>query len=163
MANGFSEKALRSQEARIQRYVDFLVLRLTQNSEKGTKALDIARWYNWIAFDVVSDLIFAEPFGCLERQEYHPFVELIVGTIKGGTVLVGANYLGLSWVLKSMWEMGVSKLVYKMRNDLKEKLEGRIARREVVEDLFEGLIKLEVSAPGWETKIVKGKLTVVGD
>jgi cytochrome P450 len=69
LSHGFSEKALRAQEGRIKRYVDFLVLRLTQNAKRGTKALDVAKWYNWIAFDVVSDLIFAEPFGCLEMQE----------------------------------------------------------------------------------------------
>jgi hypothetical protein len=46
--------------------------------------------------------------------------------------------------------MGVSKLVYKMRNDLKEKLNGRIEKKEVVEDLFEGLIKLDVSDTGWD-------------
>lgn len=141
MSHGFSEKALRSQESRIKRYVDFLVLRLRQNARNGTKALDIAKYYNWIAFDIVGDLIFAEPFGCLERQEYHPFVELIVGTIQGGTVLVALNYLGMQWVMQLMWYAGVGKLVAKLRESLRAKLEGRMEAKVEVEDLFEGLMK----------------------
>ncbi|KAK0646814.1 isotrichodermin C-15 hydroxylase [Cercophora newfieldiana] len=141
LSNGFSEKALRAQESRIKRYVDFLVFRLTQDSERGAKPLDIVNWYNWIAFDIVGDLVFAEPFGCLEKQEYHPFVKIIVGSIKGGTVLVALNYLGMQWVMKLMWELGVSKMVRNMRETLREKLVGRMESKVEVEDLFEGLMR----------------------
>ncbi|KAK3342210.1 putative cytochrome P450 [Lasiosphaeria hispida] len=143
LSNGFSDKALRSQESRIRRHVDLLMLRLRQSSrgEGGARSLDIAKWYNWIAFDVVGDLVFAEPFGCLERREYHPFVELIVGTIKGGTVLVALNHLGMQWLMHVMWHAGVGKLVARLRGLLREKLESRMEARVEMEDLFEGFMR----------------------
>jgi cytochrome P450 len=141
LSHGFSEKALRSQEGRIKRYVDFLLLRLRQSSGGGAEKLDIGKRYNWVTFDITGDLVFAEPFGCLDRQEYHPFVEMIVGTIQGGAVLVVLNYLGLGFVLRVIWAMGVRKLVTKMRGEMAERLEKRIEARVEVEDLFEGLMK----------------------
>jgi len=143
ISHGFSERALRSQESRIQRYVDFLMLRLRQNARKGTAKLDIVDWYNWAAFDIIGDLVFAESFGCLERQEYHPFVRLIVGTIQGGMLLVALNYLGLGWITMLFWRLGVSKLVYELRAGLRGKIQRRVdlGKEGEREDLFEGLMK----------------------
>ena len=117
------------------------MLRLRQNSDRGTSKLDIAMWYNWVGFDIVGDLVFAESFGCLDRQEYHSFVQMIVGTIQGGAVLVVLNYLGLGFILRVIWKMGVRKLVSRLRAQMTERLEKRITTKVEVEDLFEGLMK----------------------
>jgi hypothetical protein len=98
-------------------------------------------WYNWVGFDIVGDLVFAESFGCLERQEYHSFVQMIVGTVQGGAVLVVLNYLGLEFILRVIWKMGVRKLVSRLRAQMTERLEKRIETKVEVEDLFEGLMK----------------------
>lgn len=149
LSHGFSESSLRSQESRIRRYVDLLIRRLGQKQEKK-EAVDMATYYNWITFDIVSDLVFAESFGCLERQESHPFVELIVGTIRGGSVLVVLNYLGLGFVMNLAWRLGVGKLVTKMRGGLTQRIEKRVeisakmGGKEVEDDLFEGLMKHRV-------------------
>lgn len=137
LANGFSDKALREQEGRIRRYVDLLVLRLQGNMGR----VDVAKWYNWVAFDVIGDLVLAEPFGCLEKGEYHPFVRLVVESVQGFSLLVAVNYLGFGWLVRVAWVMGIGRLVKKFRNGLKEKLQFRLDTRTEVEDLFEGLMR----------------------
>lgn len=46
LAHGFSDKALRAQEALIQRYVNVLMSKLHEHGQNGTKALDLVEWYN---------------------------------------------------------------------------------------------------------------------
>jgi hypothetical protein len=95
VAHGFSEKALRSQEARIQHYVKFLVEKLERKYvENGDQKQDMMGWYNWTVFDVVGELVFAEPFGCLEKEEYHPFVNLIMNSIRAGECVIGPELRG---------------------------------------------------------------------
>ncbi|KAL7929313.1 cytochrome P450 [Trichoderma chlorosporum] len=37
----------------------------------------INKWYNYTTFDIIGDLAFGEPFYCLEKSDYHPWVALI--------------------------------------------------------------------------------------
>lgn len=44
----------------------------------GEVTVDIVRWLNFTAYDVVGKLVYGgEPFGCLRRKDFHPWVELI--------------------------------------------------------------------------------------
>jgi cytochrome P450 len=42
-------------------------------------------WYNWTTFDLIGDLAFGEPFGCLQESSYHAWVSMIFESIKVGT------------------------------------------------------------------------------
>lgn len=44
-------------------------------------------WYNWCTFDIISDLAFGEPFGCLQNSNYHPWVSAIFGAVKQNALL----------------------------------------------------------------------------
>lgn len=81
VAYAFSDKALREQESLIQPYVDLLVHRLGEESEKG-QAVNIARWYNFTTFDVISDLTFGQPLYCLRDSQYHEWVTLMGGSVR---------------------------------------------------------------------------------
>lgn len=66
LSHAFSDKALQEQEPLIQKYVDQLVDRLKEVTSKDSRPVDMTKWYNWITFDIVADLLFGEPFGCLQ-------------------------------------------------------------------------------------------------
>ncbi|KAI7785175.1 cytochrome P450 [Diaporthe eres] len=72
LAHGFSAQSMLAQQPVIKQYVDQLFRRLHEASEGGTKPVDIERWFNFTTFDVIGDLAFGEPFGCLEDGTYHP-------------------------------------------------------------------------------------------
>ena len=78
----FSEKALRGQEDIMQSYVALLIQRLQKHSKSSTPVLDMNMWYNFTTFDLIGDLAFGEPFGCLESEGYHPWVASIFGGFK---------------------------------------------------------------------------------
>ncbi|CAN8105332.1 unnamed protein product [Discula destructiva] len=92
MANGFSEKSMRDQQPFIRKYIDLLIKRLHEIGAGGSKAVDIMSWYNFTTFDVIGDLAFAEPFGCLDGSGYHPWVKSIFEHVKVGTILQTLGY-----------------------------------------------------------------------
>ncbi|RFU33682.1 hypothetical protein B7463_g2669, partial [Scytalidium lignicola] len=91
LAHGFSNQAMINQEPLIKTYVDMLFEKLDTESAGGTKALDMVKWYNYTTFDIIGDLSFGEPFGCLETSTYHPWVSLIYISIKNKAFIVSAE------------------------------------------------------------------------
>lgn len=83
LAHAFSEKALRGQEDIMKHYIDLFLSKLGERAAKG-EAVDIVKWYNFTTFDLIGDLAFGQPFGCLESSEYHPWVGMIFQIIKLG-------------------------------------------------------------------------------
>ncbi|KAK6077404.1 cytochrome P450 [Seiridium cupressi] len=83
LSHAFSEKTLRNQEDIMKNYVDILITKLTDLATSG-EIIDMVKWYNFTTFDLVGDLAFGEPFGCLENSDYHPWVSMIFGTVRYG-------------------------------------------------------------------------------
>lgn len=77
--HAFSDKALRAQEGILTCYIDQLINAL--DSKAGT-VVNLKEWLEWTAFDIIGDLAFGEPFGCLSNGMYHPWVALLFPFIK---------------------------------------------------------------------------------
>ncbi|KAF3803795.1 Isotrichodermin C-15 hydroxylase [Colletotrichum gloeosporioides] len=84
LSHGFSAQSMFDQESIIKKYVDLLFQRLHENCAGGSKPLDMVAWYNWTTFDVIGDLAFGEPFGCLDNSDYHPWVKILFAGVKEG-------------------------------------------------------------------------------
>lgn len=85
LSHAFSEKALRNQENTMKHYVNLLISKLVIEAQRGS-IVDIVRWYNFTTFDLIGDLAFGEPFGCLEKGGYHPWVKIIFESVKVGAI-----------------------------------------------------------------------------
>lgn len=85
LAHAFSDKAIRAQEPLVRKHVDVLMSQLARNSTKGD--VDMSKWLNWTTFDIIGDLAFGEPFGCLETGNYHPWVSLIFNTVQAVSIM----------------------------------------------------------------------------
>lgn len=113
IAPAFTEKAIRGQEDLIESYAAKFVQCLEQEVCKaginGT-VVDITRWFNFTAFDLIGDLVFGESFNCLESNEFHHWAFQILATFKAVTCAVSLRYYPyLDWLLrlaipKSVWE-----------------------------------------------------------
>lgn len=88
-----SPHALKTREERLQSYVDLFIEKLKETLGGGeyvTTArgaptvanINIVNWFDFIIFDMVSDLLFGEPFGCLQDTSYHPIASLICTHVK---------------------------------------------------------------------------------
>ncbi|GFF77557.1 benzoate 4-monooxygenase cytochrome P450 [Aspergillus lentulus] len=81
LSHAFSAKGLQAQECLVARYIDKLNERLKEFAESG-RAADMGKWYNLATFDLIGDLGFGEPFGGLDRAEYHHGVATMFGFVK---------------------------------------------------------------------------------
>lgn len=78
LLHAFSEKALRGQEGIMQHLVDKLISGLKLHiKEHGSEPVNMTRKYNWATFDVIGDLAFGQPFGCLESDSPHYVISMV--------------------------------------------------------------------------------------
>ncbi|KAH6608323.1 hypothetical protein Trco_001669 [Trichoderma cornu-damae] len=85
LAHAFSDRALARQEPLIISYVDLLMQRLREHSNRPQ--LDLLPWLTSAAMDVILDLSFGKSLGCLEgtiEGELHPWVSMVSGHVKQG-------------------------------------------------------------------------------
>ncbi|KAH8670784.1 averantin oxidoreductase [Xylariales sp. PMI_506] len=83
LAHAFSQKALLEQESIIRGYVDLLIEKLTPIAHRG-ETVNMCDWFNFTTFDIIGDMAFGRPFGCLREGVFHSWVSLITQTIKAG-------------------------------------------------------------------------------
>ncbi|KAF4839749.1 Cytochrome P450 monooxygenase 1 [Colletotrichum siamense] len=144
MSHGFSERSLRDQQPLIMQYVNLFIQRLHENCAKG-EPIDLMAWYNFTTFDIIGDLAFGEPFGCLERSDYHPWIRTIFISARLGTVVQTANHY--PWMKKLMLNLLATKSARASRgknlNNAREKVQRRmdLGGKGGRPDLIEGLLK----------------------
>ncbi|EUC34775.1 hypothetical protein COCCADRAFT_35596 [Bipolaris zeicola 26-R-13] len=88
LSHAFSKQALMEQEPILKGYVNMFVERLREMAERGEPA-NMVSWFNFCTFDIIGDLSFGEPFGCLregEGSESANWVVLIYEAIKSGAI-----------------------------------------------------------------------------
>ncbi|GAB7355616.1 hypothetical protein MBLNU459_g6340t1 [Dothideomycetes sp. NU459] len=88
---GFSDKALRGYEPRIQRYNDLL---MAQIESSGGEPMDISKWLGFYSFDVMGDLGFGRSFDMLAKGQMHWAI---------GVMLSKLSLLGLAlpvWLIR---------------------------------------------------------------
>ncbi|KAI5918886.1 cytochrome P450 [Camillea tinctor] len=145
LAHGFSDRSLREQEPIIMKYIDLLIQRLHENSYDGTKPVDLMAWYNYTTFDIIGDLAFGEPFGCLSTSNYHPWVRSIFQIARFGTVMQTAQFFPL--LSKILIAVLSSKRLRRGREQHQELTKAKVQRRMELgksterPDLIEGLLK----------------------
>lgn len=122
LSHAFSTTALQEQEDYVTCYVDLLIQRLHENVRSGDPVVDICKWLNYTTFDIIGELAFADPFGCLYKSDYHPWVAMLFNGVfkaKGLKLFIAQYPLLLPFFLPFLsW-----KLLRDMRdnNDLAEK------------------------------------------
>ena len=80
----FSNTALLQQEPLIQRYVDKLVSALGTHADEG-KSANMTAWFTYTTFDIIGDLCFDEPFGCLDAGQATEWSKNIVNIGTAGS------------------------------------------------------------------------------
>lgn len=143
MAAGFSERGMRSQEPIMQAYVGLLVRRLRAQCGGGGGGggpVDMVRWLNFAVFDLIGDLAFGEPFGCLETSAYHPWVRPATEVSALSAALPAVSHYPLlkKVVMAAIFSVFGAK-IEKYMMETKSKLLRRMETER--SDLIQGLLK----------------------
>ncbi|THC98068.1 hypothetical protein EYZ11_002420 [Aspergillus tanneri] len=149
LSHAFSESSLRGQEPIVRGYIDLLIQRLHENANDENKPVDMVSWYNYTTFDVIGDLAFGEPFGCLEESRYHPWVKFILGNIKFGAY---SNLMRRIPILKPLITLFIPKSILRQRYQhlelTKQKVLGRLKSSNERPDFFSHILKHQDTEKG---------------
>ncbi|KAJ5960900.1 uncharacterized protein N7479_008050, partial [Penicillium vulpinum] len=141
MAHGFSEKAMREQELMIRGYVDMLLDRLHEFCKSGTPVI-LSDWYNYTTFDIIGDLAFGEPFGCLQGSNLDGWIKGIFDAGRLGIILQALSFYPLvKRTLLSLAPASVKKAQDKHKKLTEQKMMRRMDKEEGRPDLIEGLLR----------------------
>lgn len=111
-SHAFSEKGMREMQPRIQYFVELLIKRLkeTTTDEEGKNSWqNIEQWYNWTTFDMIGDLAFGQPFGCLEQRKTDPWIAAIFGNVKAAPFLAMMKHYNLIFLQSYITPKKLSK------------------------------------------------------
>lgn len=115
----FRASAIQGYEEKLRAYVDLLMEQLgvlTKNKACGGRfdrvgqdevVVDIIRWLNFTTFDIIGNFVYGgEPFGCLKRGEFHPWVGLIFVWLEALALAVSIQFYTpldrvLQWLVPS--------------------------------------------------------------
>ncbi|OLN87387.1 Isotrichodermin C-15 hydroxylase 21 [Colletotrichum chlorophyti] len=140
LSYSFSTKSMLDQQPIICSHVDILVKRLHEISNQG--AVDILKWYTYTTFDIISDLSFGEPFGCLENSEYRVWINIIVQNLQMITFLNTARgFKGVAKLLKLFIPKSVLKKGQAYYGLVREKVDKRVALGTPRPDFIESMVR----------------------
>lgn len=97
LSNSFTEDSLQTQHPLIHHHADTLVAKLYQHAVASDglsngALVNMTDWLNFFTMDVIGDLAFGEPFGCLEAGEYHSWVRTLFSYLKGMAIAAAPRY-----------------------------------------------------------------------
>lgn len=127
IAPAFSERALREQEGFLQLYTNKLVVQLRRacgSADGGEAREDVQRWYSLMAFDVMSDLAFGQPAGCLDAAD-QPWLQ-VIGQRARSIVWLQA---GMYYRLEGLMSMLAPKKSIEARRKHAELTAAKVAQR----------------------------------
>ncbi len=125
ISHAFSAKALEDQQPLITAYVDLLIKKLKENTNR---AQNMTAWYNWTTFDIIGDLTFGESFHGLRDQCWHPWVETISEGLEVGGAINAIAYYGLEFALQYLVPKSMLDKFDRMLDYTREKVESRLQR-----------------------------------
>lgn len=67
LSSAFSTKALSEQESIVAKNIDAFIIKLGQLGGPKTGGLDMSKWYEMSAFDILGDMAFGESFHCIQN------------------------------------------------------------------------------------------------
>lgn len=100
----FSSQALTAQEPLVSSYVHKMISQLKlQTGECDTTVADLQTWVSYCTFDIICSLSFGEDFGCLEKNGYHEWVEMLILFLKGAVQLAACRFY--PWLFKYLLKL----------------------------------------------------------
>ncbi|TVY62847.1 Cytochrome P450 monooxygenase aclL [Lachnellula suecica] len=128
LGHGLSQRALKSQEAIVQKYVDLLIERLKDMAARRPEGavVDMVPWFNYTTFDIFGDLAYGEPFDCLQHSAYHPWITTLFKSVKAASFVIAARFYPLiDFLLMKCIPLSLKQ----MAKDHISLIEGRVERR----------------------------------
>lgn len=125
LSHAFSERALKEQEHLFQAYIDMLISRLEKQADG--RAINIVDLFHFTTFDIAGDLEFGESFGCLESDQYHPWISVMLAHFK--RLIIAGSIIMMLPILRPLVPFLVPKKIQEQRLQRFEFSRAKVGKR----------------------------------
>ncbi|KAH8146325.1 uncharacterized protein LAJ45_09518 [Morchella importuna] len=125
LSNGFSARSLAEQEPVVHQFVDKFIMQINKHVT-NPKGDDMVKWYTFVAFDIIGDLAFGDPFGSLEDGKTHFWVENVSKGVAAGKWIFAFQK---NWILSNLIPQLVPKHLKIAREKHLNYCQGKIDKR----------------------------------
>ncbi|KAJ5788986.1 uncharacterized protein N7518_005997 [Penicillium psychrosexuale] len=121
----FSTKALVEQESIVQSCIDEFIEKV---GERGTReeGLNLSKWFEMLAFDIVGEMAFGETFHCIENGKPHHWSEMVTSHVFIVTLVDNLRRYPLFYYIGVFI---LPKLTFSVRNRHSQFSRDKVARR----------------------------------
>ncbi|KAH8746526.1 cytochrome P450, partial [Diaporthe sp. PMI_573] len=143
----FSDASLKAQEPLVLGCAALLMQRFQERALKG-EAVDMWAWFNYYTFDIIGDLVFGEPFGCLGQGRFHPWISFIFSNLTNmmyAQMITTMGYLGT--FIQALVPRRIMAQAFAHAQSTRDKVDRRLAREDVRPDLISGIWH-KIGSPG---------------
>ena len=148
LAHAFSDRALMEQEDMIVWHIDYFLKRLKEErvndvaSRLDSGSIDMKHWFSYLTFDLIGDMLLAEPFGCLKNNRLHPLIDAIFNTVKGLAFLSVMDHFSVLRAIQDyLLPTLLSNSIRKYFDYISEKADDRIAMGANRKDIMGYILK----------------------
>ncbi|KAI8623346.1 cytochrome P450 monooxygenase [Xylariaceae sp. FL1651] len=78
LSAAFSTQALSAQETLVQKCWDEFIEKIGPLSQVNPKGINIVKWFEMATFDILGEMAFGESFHCVEKEQHHFWLTLIL-------------------------------------------------------------------------------------
>jgi hypothetical protein len=79
---------MKEYEPALQQNTDCLISKLSASVRNGASRIDLTKWFQWVAFDIVGDVVWGDPFDCLNEERSHPCLSLAMDSVSLASLIV---------------------------------------------------------------------------
>ncbi|KAI0883025.1 putative cytochrome P450 [Annulohypoxylon maeteangense] len=137
----FSPRSLTAQESIIQRCTDAFVAKVGPLSRKDKAGIDMTKWFEMNAFDLLGEMAFGESFGCVAEEKHHFWIDLILTHLRE---IVLVDNLRRFRLLAMLGKLLLPSLVTKVRAThqrySRDKVKSRLESKSSRQDFFTNIV-----------------------
>lgn len=168
LSAAFSTKALMEQEEIVAHVVDAFISRIGYDGGPKTQGLNMTKWFEMLAFDILGEMAFGQSFECVQKGEPHFWQEMILEHIYLITVADNLRRLPFALSIARLLAPFLSAVRNKhsqfTRDKVAERIQSKSSRKDFMSNLItkvgEGQVDREEMTAHASTLIIAGGETV---
>jgi cytochrome P450 len=133
----FSEKATKEYEPTIHQNTDNMILKLSTNVHDGNCRINITKWFQWLTFDIVGDVVWGDPFDCITEGRNHPCLALSMDLVSFSSLIVFVAW----WTSLKNFLIKLSGVEAMFVNMVRSKCEKNLNSKSEKANIFSNLTK----------------------
>ena len=138
-SSAFPDQGLRTQEPRIEGHVDLFISALAKHCIDGP--VDLVQWLGWVTIDIITDLAFGEPLGCVRNTSSHEWMLFVAKILYPSMFLGILNQWGLLALATSLMPRSVVRDLEENFRYVSHKIEQRVSLGKERGDFFDKILR----------------------